>query len=78
MVKGTDSKTVTDILKKIPFEKRNSVQEVTLDMAGSMNKIAKSCFPKASLVIDRFHVQKLAYDAIQEIRISHRWEAERR
>jgi len=27
------------------------------------------------LVIDRFHVQKLALDALQEIRIKHRWEA---
>ncbi len=75
MVKGTGSETVINIIKKIPAEKRYAVEEITLDMAGSMNKIAKSCFPKASLVIDRFHVQKLAYDAIQEIRISHRWDA---
>ncbi len=27
------------------------------------------------MVIDRFHVQKLALDALQEIRIKHRWEA---
>lgn len=33
------------------------------------------CFPQALKVIDRFHVQKLAYDAVQEIRIKHRWEA---
>lgn len=26
-------------------------------------------------VIDRFHIQKLACDAVQEIRIGHRWEA---
>ncbi|WP_294273042.1 transposase, partial [uncultured Chryseobacterium sp.] len=26
-------------------------------------------------VIDRFHVQKLAIEALQEIRIRHRWEA---
>lgn len=28
----------------------------------------------ATLVIDSFHVQKLALDALQEIRIKHRWE----
>jgi transposase len=27
------------------------------------------------LVIDRFHVQKLALDALQQIRITHQWEA---
>jgi transposase len=40
-----------------------------------MNKIVRSCFPGASRVIDRFHVQKLACDAVQEIHIKHRWEA---
>lgn len=32
-------------------------------------------FPNATQVIDRFHVQKLAIDALQELRISHRWKA---
>jgi len=43
-------------------------------MAGSMNLIAKKCFPKAEIVIDRFHVQKLANEAVQEERIRLRWE----
>lgn len=29
----------------------------------------------ARKVIDRFHVQRLALDALQEIRIRHRWDA---
>jgi transposase len=32
-------------------------------------------FPKAIQVTDRFHVQKLALEALQEIRIKYRWEA---
>ena len=32
-------------------------------------------FPKATKVIDRFHVQKLALDAVQELRIKFRWDA---
>jgi transposase len=75
MIEGTDSASVNAVLDRIPEKSRELVEEVTLDMAGSMNKIAKHCFPKASLVIDRFHVQKLAYDAIQEMRIAHRWDA---
>ena len=39
-------------------------------MAGSMQKIIRGCLPKAIQVIDRFHVQKLAYDALQDLRIS--------
>jgi transposase len=75
MIEGTESVNVIAVLDRIPEKVRALVKEVTLDMAGSMNKIVKHCFPKASLVIDRFHVQKLAYDAIQEMRIAHRWDA---
>lgn len=75
IVEGTQAKNVIAVLNRIPRNARDLVKEVTLDMSGSMNKIVKRCFPKASLVIDRFHVQKLAYDAIQEIRIAHRWDA---
>ncbi len=76
IIKGTDSETIKAILKrKISFEKRRSVQEVTLDMAVSMQEIVRKVFSKATLVTDRFHVQKLAYDAVQEMRIKYRWEA---
>lgn len=40
-----------------------------------MNLIVRKCFPNASIVIDRFHVQQLATEALQEMRIKHRWEA---
>jgi len=54
MIKGTNSDTVRSILEKIPLRKRNKVQEITLDMAASMEKIARYSFPKAVLVTDRF------------------------
>lgn len=44
-------------------------------MAASMELIAKKCFPRADLVTDRFHVQRLALDAVQDMRIKFRWEA---
>jgi transposase len=75
MVKGTKAETFINILHKIPLKQRKKVKEVTLDMAGNMGLIVKKSFPNATLVIDRFHVQKLALDALQEIRIKHRWEA---
>lgn len=76
MVKGTDSDRVKSILqRKIPLNKRLMVKEVTLDMAVSMEQIVRKTFTKATLVTDRFHVQKLAYDAVQQMRIELRWEA---
>jgi len=74
MVKGTKAEDVIAILNKLPQAKKNKVTEVTLDMAGNMALIIKRSFPKANLVIDRFHVQKLTSDAVQEIRIKYRWE----
>ena len=73
--KGTCSEPIIDQLLKLPSSIRNKVQEITLDMAHSMKHIAKTCFPKAIQVTDRFHVQKLAIEALQELRIKFRWEA---
>jgi transposase len=75
MIKGTDSDRISLILKKIPRNIRHQVKEVTLDMAASMERIVKYNFPKAKRVTDRFHVQKLASEAVQEMRIKYRWEA---
>jgi transposase len=75
MVKGTSSATVNEVLERLPEEASNSVKEITLDMAGSMRSIAVRNFPNAVRVIDRFHVQKLTYDALQEMRITLRWDA---
>jgi len=43
-------------------------------MAANMNLIVKNCFPRAKRVTDRFHVQKLACEAVPDIRIKHRRE----
>ncbi len=75
IIKGTQSEKVRAILEKISLHKRKKVKEVTLDMAPNMESIVRLTFPSAKAVTDRFHVQKLAYDAVQEIRIKYRWEA---
>ena len=75
IVYGTMSDDVIKVLIKIKQPLRNKVKEVTLDMAANMGLIVKRCFPKASQVTDRFHVQKLACDALQDMRIAFRWKA---
>lgn len=75
MVKGTVSDTVIEVLERIKLEQRNEVEEITIDLAPTMERIARRSFPKATIVSDRFHVQKLASDAVQEIRIKLRWQA---
>lgn len=75
VVAGTKSEDVISVLQMIDEEQRYAVKEVTLDLSDSMRKIVRTAFPKASRVIDRFHIQKLACDAVQELRIKHRWDA---
>jgi len=72
---GTKVEPIIEQLLKISAKKRAKVKEITLDMANSMKTIAKKCFPRAIQVTDRFHVQKLALEALQDIRIKHRWDA---
>lgn len=75
ILQGTQSDYIIPLLESIPWHLRKKVREVTLDFASNMGVIAKRCFPHAKQVIDRFHVQQLANEALQEIRIKHRWEA---
>ncbi|WMJ75137.1 transposase [Cytophagaceae bacterium ABcell3] len=72
-VKGTLSANIIQVLEKIPLEQRNKVKEVTLDMAKNMESSARTCFPMANLVTDRFHVVRLALEALQHIRVNQRW-----
>lgn len=72
---GTKVEPIIEQLLKISAKKRSRVKEITLDMANSMKTIAGKCFPKAIQVTDRFHVQKLALEALQDLRIKHRWDA---
>lgn len=75
MIKGTQADRIIEVLQKIPKRLRYQVREVTVDMAASLNLAVKRCFPNAERVIDRFHVQQLAFEAVQETRIHYRWQA---
>lgn len=75
VVSGTKSEDVITVLERIDEERRNAVEEVTLGLSDSMRRIVRKVFPKSDRVIDRFHVQKLACEAVQELRVKHRWDA---
>lgn len=75
IVLGTDSDEVLRALRQIDSGARRKVTEVTLDLSDSMNRVCRYAFPGAKRVIDRFHVQKQVLEAVQEVRIAHRWDA---
>lgn len=74
MVRGVASDTVSAILKKVPRELRCRVRTVTTDLSSAMMLTVRSAFPKAKLVNDRFHVQQLMTEAIDQMRVTLRWE----
>ena len=75
VVAGTKSEDVIAVLERIDEDRLNQVKEVTLDLSDSMRRIIINVFPKAQRVIGRFHIQKLACNALQDMRIAHRWDA---
>lgn len=74
MVKGVATDAVSTILKKVPLKKRLEVKTVTTDLSSAMMLTVRSSFPAAKLINDRFHVQQLMSEAVDQIRIRHRWE----
>lgn len=75
VINGTEAKVIQAVLEKLPIEQRNQVKEVSMDMARNMGLAIKNSFPKADMVIDRFHVVRLVMDAMQHLRVNFRWEA---
>ncbi len=75
MIEGTKASTISHQLATIEANLRNLATEVTLDMSPAMEAIVASAFPRARLVTDRFHVQQLVSEALQEIRVAERRDA---
>ena len=75
MIKGTKSEDIIYYLNHLPRTKRLKVKEITIDLSPSMRLIAKRAFPNATIVSDRFHVQKLMNEAISDLRVDYRWQA---
>ena len=74
MIRGVASDTVVAVLRRVPYEIRQKVRTVTTDLSSAMMMTARAAFPKAMLVNDRFHVQRLVSKAIDQMRIGLRWE----
>jgi len=77
MFEGTSASEIAKRLATIPEDVRFLVKEVTLDMSPAMESIVRTAFPNARIVTDRFHVQQLVSDAVQELRIAYRREAQK-
>lgn len=75
LMRGTNSEGIAQVLEKIDESKRLEVKEISMDLSPTMQRVARRCFERATIVADRFHVPKLMGEAISELRIEHRWDA---
>lgn len=75
LIKGTNPSQVSDGLRQVPVKTLMEVREITADLANSMDWICRTNFMRATVTADRFHVQGLVHDAVQEIRIAERRKA---
>ena len=72
IMKGTKIEKLSKQLDHFSVKQRYAVKEITLDMSNSFDWIARTYFPNATQVIDRFHVQRIVQDAVQEMRVKER------
>lgn len=77
MVRGTKASEIIKQLMQIPPEMRLAVTEVTMDFSDSMYAIARACFPNATIVIDCFHIIKRCGEAVEELRLQAKREAQK-
>lgn len=75
IVRGTRVEDVSSAINLVPDHIRKQVGEVTLDFSSSMEAIVQSSFPWAYKTLDRFHMQRMALDAVQNLRRRHLREA---
>ena len=72
-IPGTKSDEIISILVSAMGKSlRRKVKEVTCDLSASMMLIAEEVFYNAHVVNDRFHVQQIDNEAVDEIRIDIR------
>ena len=75
-VRGTKARDVVAILLKIPEAERLKVKEVTMDLSESMADIVMQAFPNATIVLDCFNIMRRCNDAIEEMRLRCKREAQ--
>jgi len=74
---GKNADTLTEFFKELGPERTKQLEAVTIDMSGAYLKAVTEASPQAKIIFDRFHVQRLAHDALDEVRRAEVRENER-
>lgn len=66
--KGKSAATLTEFFEKLGKDRAAKLEAVTLDLSNAYITAVTEASPQARLVFDRFHVQRLAHTALDEVR----------
>lgn len=71
---GKDAATLRAFFEELGKERCAKLEAVTLDLSAAYIKAVTEASPEARLIFDRFHVQRLAHDALDQVR-RQQWRA---
>ncbi len=67
---GKSSQTLAPFFDLLGPQRCREIETVTIDLSAAFIKAVRERLPQAEVVFDRFHVQRLASDAVDEVRRS--------
>ncbi|MEO7033110.1 MAG: ISL3 family transposase [Polyangiaceae bacterium] len=65
---GKNAATLKSFFEALGAQRAGKLEVVTIDMSAAYISAVESMAPQARLVFDRFHVQRLAHDALDQVR----------
>ncbi len=65
---GKDAATVLRFFAELGPERTAQIEMITMDMSNAFKSAVAEAAPHAQVVFDRFHVQRLAHDALDKVR----------
>jgi len=66
--KGKNADTLRAFFEQLGPERVANLEAVTIDMSAAYIKAVTEASPQAQIIFDRFHVQRLAHDALDQVR----------
>jgi transposase len=66
--KGKSADTLRGFFQALGPERTAKLESVSIDMSAAYISAVKEAAPQANIVFDKFHVQRLAHDALDELR----------
>jgi len=65
---GKNAATLKAFFAELGAERCGQLEAVTIDLSGAYIKAVTEASPQAKLIFDRFHIQRLAHDALDQVR----------